>query len=69
VKYVSTVAKGNAQAIVVGWRGVGLVLNRGFIERIAANGALKFIIPKTKQKMEASLSVQLKSQTCLEIHK
>jgi hypothetical protein len=40
VKHVSTVAKGNAQAIVIGRGGIGLVLNRGFIERIATNGAL-----------------------------
>ena len=40
VKDVTTVSKGNRKAIVVGGRRVGLVLDRGFVEGVAANGAL-----------------------------
>jgi hypothetical protein len=41
MKNVSAVTKGNAQTIVVGGRWIGLVFNRGFIEGISTNGALK----------------------------
>ena len=40
VKDVSTIAEGNAESIVVGGRRIGLVFDGGFVEGIAANGAL-----------------------------
>ena len=40
MKDVTAITKGNAQSIIIGRRRIGLVLNRRFIERIAANGAL-----------------------------
>jgi hypothetical protein len=40
MKNVSTVTKGNAQAIVVRGRGISLVFNRGLVEGISTNGAL-----------------------------
>jgi len=40
MKDVPAVAKGNAEAIVVGRGRIGLVLNGRFVERVAANGAL-----------------------------
>ena len=40
VKDVTAIAKGNAQPVVIGRRRIRLVLDRGFVERIAANGAL-----------------------------
>ena len=35
---VATVAKGDAEAIVICWAGIGLVFDRGFIERVTADG-------------------------------
>lgn len=40
VKDVTAIPKSNGQAIVVGRTGIGLILDGGFVERIAANGAL-----------------------------
>jgi len=39
MKDVTTISKGNAEAVVVGRRRIGLIFNTRFIERIAANGA------------------------------
>jgi hypothetical protein len=41
MKDVTTISKGNTQTIVVGWRWIGLIFNRRFVQGITANGALK----------------------------
>ena len=41
MKDVTAVAKGNRKTVVVGRRRIGLVLDRRFVEGIAANGALQ----------------------------
>lgn len=41
MKDMTTISKGNTQTIVVGWRGIGLIFNRRFVQGITANGALK----------------------------
>ena len=48
MKDVTTIAKGNRQAIVVGRGGIGLIFNGRFVERIATNGALR--VSKTKHE-------------------
>lgn len=40
VEDVSAVSKSDAQSVVVGGTGIGLILNGGFVERIATNSAL-----------------------------
>jgi hypothetical protein len=40
MKHMTTVSEGNGQAVVIGWRRVGLILDGRLIERVAANSAL-----------------------------
>ena len=40
VKDVSAISKGNGETVVVGWTGIGLILDRRLVEGVAANGAL-----------------------------
>ena len=40
VKDVATIAKRNAQTIVIGRRRIGLILDTGLVERVSTNGAL-----------------------------